>query len=602
MKSVLAFLPFFLFTPAVLSQQSAVRQEIVVTAAALPETIETTPAAVTVIDRDEIERREARDVGDLLREVPGVAVSRTGSAGKAAQIFIRGGSTKQALVLWNGVEMNNPYFSGYNFGQLSTAGVERVEVVRGPFSALYGSEAVSGVVNVLTTPERGGGVLDVSVGERGLLNASAAGSLVEDRWNAHAAAERRQDDGFAANDEFRSTSLLGGATFEVSDRLSIGLLARHSDYDLGIPFSPNGFFTEFVPTPSRGETGSESQVALPLRFAGGGVAWELRVAESRRHDEFEDPDGAFGPESSITDARVRNARGAASTKTRIGTLTVGAEAGRDRVDHSSNYAEIDSRERTSESFFVEDRFSSRGFELSAGLRYDRYDSFGSEISPRLAAAWLGGGHKVRAAYGEAFRAPAIGELYFPFGGNRELGPERSRNLEVGYDLFAKPGTLSVTLFHAKYDGLIVFGSTGKFENVAAATARGLELALSRDFGAVDLSASYTWLDTEDDASGDALLRRPRHSGSLALGYGRGAYDAEVVLIHKGARADITDLFPFGVVRNDAYTTADLTLRHRRGALVPYLKLENLTDERYEEVYGYRSPGRRAVVGVRYAVR
>src|SRR6185436_923765 len=99
-------------------------------------------------------RQQARDVADVLREVPGLAVARTGSPGKSTTLFIRGGSSKQALVLWNGVPMNNAYLSAYNFGQLSTAGVEKIEVIRGPYSALYGSDAVSGVVNVLTAPAR----------------------------------------------------------------------------------------------------------------------------------------------------------------------------------------------------------------------------------------------------------------------------------------------------------------------------------------------------------------------------------------------------------------------------------------------------------------
>jgi vitamin B12 transporter len=601
MKSVLVF-----FILAATQPPSVHQEQIVVTAAAVPESVESTPAAVTVITRDQIERREARDVADVLREVPGLAVARTGGAGKTTTLFVRGGSSKQALVLWNGVEMNNPYFSGYNFGQLSTAGVERVEVVRGPFSALYGSEAVSGVVNVLTTPARSGLQIDVAGGERGLINLAAGGALVDDRWNAHAAFERREDDGFDANDDFQSTSILGGATLRATDQLSIGFLGRRSTYDLGIPQVPNATSSAFIPSPHRREDGAETQFAVPVRFEGQRMSFDLRLSESRRDDEFADPEGPFGPEAATTEARVRTIRGSATSSTALGMITVGGEYGRDRVDHISNFAEIDSRERTSRALFVEDRLSlmraGGRFEVTAGLRYDDYDTFGSEVTPRIAAAWLRGGHKFRAAYGEAFRAPAIGELYFPFGGNLALGPERSSNFEIGYDLFSQEGTFSATLFRAGYDGLIVFGASGMFENVAAATANGLELAASRQLGPIDVAVSYTLLNTEDDATGDELVRRPRHSGSLALGYRVSRYDAELVVTHKGERADVTDLFPFGVVRNDAYTAADLTFRYHLGNVVPYVKLENLTGERYEEVFGYLSPGRRAVVGVRYRMR
>jgi vitamin B12 transporter len=109
------------------------------------------------------------------------------------------------------------------------------------------------------------------------------------------------------------------------------------------------------------------------------------------------------------------------------------------------------------------------------------------------------------------------------------------------------------------------------------------------------------LDTEDEATGEELLRRPRHSGSVAFGYHADRYSAQLVVVHKGQRDDVTDLFPFGTVSNDAYTTADFTVHYRIGSLNPYLKLENLTDEQYEEVFGYPSGRRRAIVGVRFTM-
>jgi outer membrane cobalamin receptor len=161
---------FILAVTPTSTTQPSIQQEIVVTASALPEEIDQTPVAATIITRDDMERREVRDVADILREVPGITVSRTGSPGKNTTLFIRGGSSKQALVLWNGVEMNNAYFSGYDFGQLSSAGVERVEVVRGPFSALYGSEAVSGVINVLTKASTSGASVDLAGTRMARLN------------------------------------------------------------------------------------------------------------------------------------------------------------------------------------------------------------------------------------------------------------------------------------------------------------------------------------------------------------------------------------------------------------------------------------------------
>lgn len=605
MKSFVLFfsLSFSFFTLAAQQTAVPVQETIVVTASAQPESVEETPATVTVITREEIEARGARDVAEVLREVPGLAISRTGSPGKSTSLFIRGGSSKQALVLWNGVEMNNPYFSGYNFGQLSTSGVERVEIVRGPFSALYGSEAVSGVVQVLTEPRVSGATVDVQIGENGLVNGSLAGAYVADRFVAHGSVERREDDGFFANDDSQSDSFSAGATYKPLTGLSLGLLARHSSYELGIPFSPNGSYDAFVASPLRREEGSETQLVAPIRYESNGTTYELRLSEARRDETFRDPDGSG---DSDTESTIRGARGSARFKTALGTITGGGEYERAEVDHLSAFSVIDQRDRTNKSLFLEDRLSfaksgTSSIEVTAGLRYDDFDTFGGETTPRIAAAYLNNGHKFRAAYGAGFRAPAIGELYSPFFGNAALDAERSTNYEIGYERFTTNGSASVTLFHSDYDDLIAFGAA-TFENIAAANATGVELGASHRFGAFDVLASYTWLDTEDEATGERLLRRPEHSGSIAFGYHHGAYDAQFVVTHKGERDDVTDLFPFGTVLNEANTTADFTVHYKMGSLSPYLKIENLTDESYEEVYGYASAPRRALIGIRFEVK
>jgi len=611
MKHILAVIPtlFLIAVPAVsqTTQPPTVSEEIVVTASSLPEEIDETPVAATIITREAIERREARDIADVLREVPGLTVSRTGSPGKNTTLFMRGGSSKQALVLWNGVEMNNAYFSGYDFGQLSAAGVEKVEVVRGPFSALYGSEAVSGVINVLTKPSSNGASLDVEAGENGLFNGALSGAIVSDSWIGNGTIERRQDDGFADNDDFAANSIVGGATATPNEHFSAGLHARYSTYDLGVPRTPNASSDAFVPSPHRREEGSQTQVAIPLTYTTGRSMYELRLSDSRRDDQFSDPEGPFGPEQSDVEASLRGARATARTSTAFGAITIGGEYERAFVDSTSNFGGIDSRSRTNKSAFVEDRFSGSmgpesSIEIAAGARYDDFGPFGSETSPRIAAAFVRRGHKFRASYGEGFRAPAIGEIYFPFGGNVNLRAEHSRSVEVGYEHFSPNGSFSATFFDADYKDLINFGPTFQFENIAAASSRGLELGAQRRYGALQLDLSYMLLDTEDEATGNELLRRPRHSGSVALGYHGAQYSAQFVVVHKGQRDDVTDLFPFGTVSNDAYTTADFTVHYRIGSLSPYVKLENLTDERYEEVFGYPSGRRRAIVGLRYQIR
>jgi vitamin B12 transporter len=575
------------------------QEEIVVTASALPEAVQSTPAAVTVITRDEIDERAARDVADVLREVPGLHVSRTGSAGRATSLFTRGSNSTHTLVLWNGIEITNPYFAGYDWGRFSTAGVEQVEVVRGPYSALYGSDAMAGVVNVLTTSRRSSFRAQGEAGSRGLRNGSVSGTWAGSAANVSGSVESRGDDGFAANDDFSQTSASVSARWNATPTFSLGLAARHTSYDLGIPRNLNGAGTEIVPSLERRQDGTERQLSIPIEQKLGRFSYDLTLAESHRDDVFEDPEDSFGLVRVATESTTRRARLTTRTESRFGTIVAGGEYEHAEVDDVTNFGpNFTGGERKERSLFIEDRLSIADFELSAGVRWDDYETFGSELSPRIALAWLAGNHKVRTAFGEAFRAPAVGELYFPFGGNPALGAERSRSYEVGYD---HASGLSATLFHGDYEDLIVFDSaTFVFENIGAATAQGLELAVQRNLTrALRASLSYTYTDTEEKGTGEALLRRPRHSGSLFLGWRAGFIDTNLVVQHTGARADVLPVAPFARTTAESHTVFDANVQFDLGRFTPYLRIENLTGVEYEEVLGYTSPGRRAVVGVRF---
>ncbi len=593
---------FVLFLAAATPQK--ISDRIVVTASDVAETLESTPAAVTVVTKKDINERAARDVADVLREVPGLAVSRTGSPGKATSLFTRGAASTQTLVLWNGIEINNPYFSGYDWGRFSTAGVEQVEVVRGPFSALYGSDAVAGVVNVLTAPAGTGFRAEVQSGGHGLRNGLVDGSWVSGASHFSAALEHRDDDGFAPNDDFRQNSGNVVWRFAPSKSFSLGLAARATSYDLGIPFNLNATATALVPSLQRRQNGNERQIAVPLQQSFGAFSYDLTLSEARNRDDFRDPEDSFGVVDASTESRTRRARLTTRTTTSsFGTIVAGGEIERARVDDVNNFGvNLDGLTRRSHAFFVEDRAKFGPVELSAGIRYDRFDTFGSETSPRVAVALVRGGTKWRAAYGEGFRAPSVGELYYPFSGNRNLEAERSRSFEAGYDApMGASGLFSLTAFWSRYRNLINFDNTTfAFANIGRARSDGLELGIDEQVTrSLYTHLAYTFLHRdEDEATGARLPRRPKHSGALTLGWRNGGLDANVSIVHSGARADVLPVFPFTSATNGAYTTVDANVQLRAGRLTPFVKIENLRDERYEEVLGYPSAGRRAVVGLR----
>jgi vitamin B12 transporter len=585
-----------------------VSDEIVVTASALPEKLESTPASVTVITKKDLEERGVRDLGDALREVPGITVARSGSPGKQTSLFTRGAAAVQTLVLWNGVKINNPYFAGYDFGRFSTAGIERIEVVRGPYSALYGSDATAGVINILTTPTASSFFAEVQSGGHGLRNALLNGTYVASGVQLGGTYEHREDDGFADNDDFRENTATATARWAATKALNLGIDVRRSTFDLGIPFNNDVTGTLLVPSPDRRQDGHETVVAVPIALTLGRVFSELTLSDARRKEHFVDPQDPFGLTETDTDSKTRHARLASHFASPVGTLIAGAEYERAEVDDVSNVGpNFTGQARTARSFFVSDRWTrdtgaASRFELSAGVRYDKYDAFGSQTSPRLAAGWIFGVNKLRAAYGHGFRAPSLGELYYPFFGNPDLTAERSRSYEVGYDrALAHDGLFSITYFSSRYKQLITFDpQTFISQNIGRVKTDGVEAGLETPLSArVYATASYTYLHRADnETTGERLTRRPKHSGSLSLGYRAGAIDANVVAIRSGERVDTQAVAPFARALNAGYTTVDAMLQYRIGKVAPFVKVENLTDEQYEEVLGFPSPGRRAIVGLR----
>lgn len=612
MKRVLALAVLFVvpaFAQTNPQQQPAtISDQIVVTASSLPESVQSTPAAITVITRKDIDDRAARDVADVLREVPGLVLARSGSPGKATSLFTRGAASTQTLVLWNGIVLNNPYFSGYDWGRFSTAGVEQIEVVRGPFSALYGSEAMAGVVNVLTTPRTSGIHGDFESGGHGLKNAALDAAFAGDTVTAAGSYEHRADDGFNPNDDFHQNSGSAMVRWSPLEALSLGASARHTSYDLGIPFNTNAAGTALVPSLDRRQNGTETQIAVPVTLTAGRFISDLTLSDNKRVDDFSDPADPFTTSTS-TDANTRRARLTTRFATPAGTIVAGGEYQRDLVNDVTNFGPnfLDKR-RTDNSLFAEDRYSHNlgagsRFELSAGVRRDRFDTFGTQTSPRLAAALVAGASKWRVAYGTGFRAPSLGELYYPFFGNPNLSAESNRSYEIGYDqAMGRDGLFSLTYFNSRYRNLITFDpATFISENIGRVRSDGIELGATEHVSAnVYVALSYTYLHRDDDeTTGLRLLRRPKNSGSFFVGYRSGAIDTNIAVLSTGEREDSMAVLPFSRVTNQSFTTIDANMQYHLGHFSPFVKIENLGNARYEEVVGYASPGRRVILGVKF---
>lgn len=585
-------------------------ESILVTATLEAEDPEEVPASVTLIDRDEIEDRQATGVAELLRTVPGVDVARSGSPGKVTSTFIRGANSNHTLVLWNGVRLNDPFFGGFDWAFLPTEGVSRVEVVRGPFSALYGSQAIGGVVQVVTAPAPGARVR-LEGGSRDHLRGSASAAIRTGPVLLEAAGHVRRGDGVLDNDFFDGEEGTVRAAWQVSPGASVGLVARANRSEIGLPFDFMG-----QPSPERRQERDSVQLAVPLTWSSGPWQVEARLDRTAVDLAVRDPDDP----SAASDTEAERTGGRVVVTRRLGGedggswAAVGADWQREEVSDATAFGvNLDDRSQSTRSAFGELFLRAGRWTLDLGLRQDDHDTFGGETSFKAGAAVrLTPGLRLRGSYGEGFRAPSVGDLFFPGFGNPELEPERSESYELGADwrpgsgrssgsgessgaggAVAGPWRISLVAFQTDLDDLIVFDFVRSLPlNLGRARTRGLELAAGYEGRAFALRTSATYQDPEDLESGEQLLRRPEEKADAVLTFRPAeAWTVNAVGRYVGERPDFGEAL-------ESYTTFDLAASFRATrALEPYARVENVLDEEYREVAGFPAPGRTWVVGL-----
>lgn len=582
----------------------SVATEVVVTAEAVPQDASALAVATTVVDRAAIESSRASTVAELLRSVPGVDVAQSGGPGGVTSLFLRGANSNSALVLVDGVKLNSPYFGGVDLSTLGTANVERIEIVRGPFSALWGSEALGGVVHVVTRRAEADGLSGRA--HLGLGNASAREGGVQAAWRsgglgASAGFRRGTVGGELPNEFFESTDLSAALDVALGPGAKAGVTVKRETSRTGIPFSGA------TATPNRATTADTTLVSLPVSLAlGAGTTLEAAATYADDRPTFSDPDDAWGFTFSDTKARRAGGRLVVSHAAGANRVSVGADYERTKVDNVDAYGvQLNGLTTATWSVFAEDRLSLLGDRLAvtAGVRRDEHDAFGSSTNPRLAVSFRASSAlKLRAAAGTAFRAPSTGELYYPFSGNAALEPERSVSYEAGAEWGFAPGfALELSLFRSDVKDLIRYDfATQTNVNVGRARMTGAEAALRGALSARAYArAAYAWLDAEDRDTGLPLLRRPGHRASATVGtaLGRGG-SAELTGLWVGERDDV-DATTFQRVTSPAYFRLDaaLTAPPLLGGLAPFVRATNLLDRDYAEVAGYPSPGRRFVAGL-----
>ena len=626
-------------TPAALSAQARDTTHlprIVVTATKVDSRIGNGIASVTVLDGDSLRRRGVYDVAEALREVPGVAIVRSGSFGAQTSLFLRGGESDYIRVLIDGVPMNDPGGS-VDLASYTLDNVERIEVVRGPTSVLYGSDAVSGVIQIFTRRPRAPreGAVAISAGTYGARTAEASLGISAPGIALSAGGARRTSDGILPfNNSYENGALSARLAWapRPGSRLSVSARQQRDAYHYptdggGAIVDRNAFRRE-----RRSALALDTKQQLGPR-AEAEIALTAMEGRPRTDDAADGPTDTTGFYAYRSEGAVRRRVADARINVRLpwsAIATVGSEW-QTEAQHARDSSNFDvapnafRAERTTRAAYAQLVAESGRLSYAMGGRYDNNDVFGIFRTARAGAALrLGSGTMLRANAGSAFKAPTFLEQFntaFTVG-NADLRPERSRSVEVGvvHELRSMGGEVSATMFTQRFRDLIQYSfvnpTTPNFFNVAAASARGVELeARARMADATRVSAAITFLRTRvDDAGfdtganatfvqGNRLLRRPSVTGMVQATTrltSRVGVDARMLLVGSRDDRDFSG-FPATPVILESYRRLDAGLTYRlptSGDLELFGRAENLLGANYHEVANFSAPGRAITVGVR----
>ena len=612
-------------SPSLATADEDTLDQIIVTGSRAPISAGDVGSAVTIITRQDIDRRQVRYVSELLRAVPGFSVSHTGVVGSQTQVRVRGSEANQVLVLIDGVRANDPAIGDeFRWEYLATANIERIEIVRGPQSALWGSDAIGGVVHIITKSGRDapgvGGYLEA--GSENTLNAAMNGGFGGDTWSVVVGVEQLATDGSnisrtgGENDDSDITTGSVNARFKPSDRLAVQLGLRtvnaYSQFD-AVDFVATG-----LPTDSDVATDTTQRLAQ-LGVTLGASDNRVRHHLNARYFDSDNRDLTDGVEAASSGSDRLNIGYQADIRIGRNLLAIALEHEKTNFEQRGEIVWGDpNQDQEMDVMSVVTDFQGRATDnvtylLSA--RFDDNSDFNDIVTGRASIAWnVSDATTLRANIGTGQKTPTFIERfgYFPgqFIGNPALKPEQSLSYDIGIDQrISTSAVIQIAVFEQEIedeiDGFIFDPDTLLYtaDNLSTTSKRsGVELGARWTVSEqLDLSMNYTYTDATEN--GAIELRRPRHAGSVQANYSFMSARGHITLAadYGGTRHDM--FFPPWPNPSELVTLAnywllDLTAQFQLTDSVRlFTRASNLLDTDYEQVYGYRTPGRAAYAGV-----
>lgn len=604
--------------------------EIVITASRVPDTKAETPASVTIVDREKIARLGEPLVQSLLRLTPSIAVSTSGPSGSFTEVRIRGAEVNHTLLFIDGIKVNDPASGDFPRFELLNADIaSRIEVVRGPQSALWGSEAIGGVIAVNGVADPSGYSGSAEGGSFGFARTSASGALTNEQASLAGAVGWQRATGIDSfnghgdKDGYRNLSARVRGTWKLAPSIELGAsaiaLAGHTEFD---GFDPVTFLHADTLDNSRNRLRAGRVWA---KWGDESSAWSAEIAgtllgSSNRNFLADD-------EINRTSGTRREVGAQVERRFVTGPVThrliAAAEHEREtfhaRDTIFGGFSDQD-RSRRHESMTGEWRADAGPVAGDLAIRRDWFNRFKDATSVRASLlARIGGGFSVAGSYGEGIAQPTFFDLYgfFPsnFLGNPSLRPESSRGFEASIRFRRGAVAVSLTGYRQRLRDEIVqvfdFG-TGLFTTTnsdAVSRRSGVEAEIGWQLSkALRLSANYAYLRATEPADIGGLqvreLRRPKHSGSVSLDGQSGRLTYGTSLAYVGTHFDKNfDLFPAPTVKLGSYWLAEARVAYEVSSGVElFVRGSNLLDQQYQDVFGYRTEGRALYAGIRLAGR
>ncbi len=566
------FILIFLFFSLSLFPQF--QETIVVSASPYPTKLEEIKNNAEILKEKDLKEKQIKSLEEALRFSSSSIILRSGSPGKVSSIFLRGSESNHTLLLLEGIPLNDPYFGNLYLSNYLTESFDKIEVLKGPYSSLYGSDALGGVVSLFLKRNLKP-YLSLSLGEKGYgdLNFGFSKGKYTFQFIKHFEKGRYDNDGW---DENQGYFYFDGKNFKTM------FFARKGKVE--IPFEGG------IITPLRNMKTEDFLLSFPFeKIYKNGWIMEGFGGFLKSNLLFKDPQDPWG----YTYGETKTQRVFVNLKFHKNFesfhFAFGLEGKKDWAwDKSSFGKNLNGENKNNFALFFQSKKDFKHFSIQGGLRYDNSSTYGGVINPKFALFFPIKKINLYIQGGKGFRAPSLGELYFPYSGNKNLKEEELKSIEAGFSY----ENITLNFYKNYFKNLIDFDPlTYKFENIGKAETKGVELSFKNSF----LILSLNYLKSENLIDKKELLRRPNFYGNLTLKKEFEYFKIFLSTIYVGERWDINQSFER--IKMKPFMREDLSLSLKiKGNLIPKLKIENLFNSSYEEISGYKALGRRFILG------